>query len=184
VQDLLRDSPDAIVNNDVVVCASGDETLERRLNDVLRDKLPRVHTWIEPYGIAGHVLTTGLPKQRGCYGCLFERVDTGALFNAANLTKSGQVFQQTLDGCLGTFTPYGATDAKIAAIRAARAVVRLLQGRQIENSLLSWMGEKTEFLDQGLELSGRARQFQESFSSSNTTFARGDCEFCNVQSDV
>ncbi len=180
VQDLLRDSPEAITNNDAIVCALGDETLERRLNALLGDKLPRVHTWVEPHGIGGYVLNIGLPKLRGCYACLFVRDEAGALFNAASLTKSGQVLQQTLDGCLGTFTPYGAMDAQIAAIHAAQAVIRVLQGKQTVNSLLSWMGESDEFLAQGLELSIRAKQFQTGIPKVNTTFARGDCEVCHA----
>ena len=90
------------------------------------------------------------------------------------------MLQQTLDGCLGTFTPYGAMDAQVTAIHASRAAIDLAQGLQTDNSLLSWMGDKTEFLAEGLELSKRAKQLEQG-PVTKTAFASGECEYCHAQ---
>jgi molybdopterin/thiamine biosynthesis adenylyltransferase len=157
VLSLLSDRPDAFDGFSLVVVALGDETLERRFNDLLRDRVPRVHVWLEPLGIGGHTLATGIPRKRGCYGCLFRDDPKFGLVNMSSFVEPGQDLQRTFAGCAGVFTPFGIADAHRAAAEASRQVVRMLRGEVPDPELTSWQGPRDAFLAAGAVLSSRGK---------------------------
>ena len=96
---VLRDQPEFIMSADVILVALGDSTLELRLNELLGTEKPRLHAWVEPLGLGGHVLATGLGNGLGCFRCLFDRTEETGMANRASFAKVGQQFQKSMAGC-------------------------------------------------------------------------------------
>jgi hypothetical protein len=177
VQQVLATDPSTVRDADAVLLALGDETLELRLNDLLADTAAiRVHTWVEPLGLGGHVLICGPSGRPGCYRCLF---GWGHRFaNAASFAEPGQTFHRTLSGCAGAFTPYAALDADRTAIEAVRGVVSFLSSPQPSSILVSWFGDDSTFRQQGFRVSSRASLFSPGDRRATNDFTRVDCSCC------
>ena len=174
VEVVLEKEPDYVLSADLVVVSVGDETLELRLNELLGQKVRRVHTWLEPLGIGGHALATGVTGGPGCYGCLFED-DGQGLHNRAAFAEPGQMFQRSYAGCPGTFTPFGNLHADRTALEATSLVTRILIGREMSNVLISWLGDTEDFLGASFKLSPRANLFKPREVRTETGFAREGC---------
>lgn len=179
VEAALEDAGDEILSSDVIVIAIGNGTTERRLNEFLHGKVLRIHVWLEPLGVGGHVLS--LPaNSKGCFHCLYRRDEHHGLTNMASFVAPGQTFDRSLDGCAGTFTPYGALDAQQAAIHACREAIRVLRDDPPDSSLRSWVVSKKPLTDSGLQLSTRGLQTNEGECRLELDFARPDCPVCNM----
>lgn len=163
---VLNDEPKFIMDADLVLLALGDETLELRIDELLGMKKPRIHAWVEPLGIGGHVLATGLGNSHGCFRCLFQRAEDGSITNRAAFAMPGQLFQKSMAGCSGIFTPYAGIDADRTAIEAARLAIKILTGKETRNQLVSWYGDPEAFGQAGFHLSKRAQNL----------FSPGDCK--------
>src|SRR5207302_3592183 len=86
---------------DLLINASGDETLGLLINEKLHGSLPIVHCWNDPMSMGGHVLST-FPGAQNCYQCIFPRdADTGAIYNAASFVERGQDVTSSFAGCAG-----------------------------------------------------------------------------------
>ncbi|MDX2053625.1 MAG: E2/UBC family protein [Polyangiaceae bacterium] len=177
IESVLERTPEAITGSDLIIIAVGDETLELDLTKALPRDLPRVHVWLEAYGLGGHVLEVPAPKAHGCYYCLFGRSHDDVFTNEALFAADRQVFDKSLAGCAGTFTPYGAADATRAACEAQRAALRVLAGNS-SNTLTSWMEDLEDFLGRGFKVSARASGFKPGERQSTTRFARPGCPGC------
>jgi hypothetical protein len=179
VQDLLESDEDFLITADVLVIALGDETLELRLNRLLRGTVPRVHTWVEPLGVAQHALSTDTtPGSRGCLECVFELDEDSGLVNRAAFAAPRQAFKRSIAGCAGTFTPFTSIDADQAAIEAVTLVSDILLGAQTTNVLVSRFGNPTAFMGAGFKLSPRADMFRSGEVRHETGYARSDCNVC------
>lgn len=142
----------------LVVVASGNETIDLRINQVLSDTVPRVYVWLEALGLSGHCLLTGYRGRPGCYACLFRADPQYGLVNMSAHAAPGQQLQRTFAGCAGVFTPFGIADAQRAAIEASREVIRALHGEAVPE-LVSWQTSRKDFEDAGGVLSQRGRSF-------------------------
>lgn len=178
VLDTAEDTFEKIVKCNVVVVALGEQTIERRLNGLFESRTPRIHVWLEPLGLGGHVLRTGLGEPFGCYECLLRSVDDKGLWNSASLAAPGQSFQKTFAGCSGSFTPFGALDAQRAAEEAARETVEVLMKRRVGSELKSWVVSKTRFIGAGFRLSTRGENIPEESCRRRNDLFRGDCDNC------
>jgi molybdopterin/thiamine biosynthesis adenylyltransferase len=178
-EELLETEPDFITGSDLVIVALGDETLELRLNDTLRDHVRRLHVWVEPLGIGGHVLATGL-SGRGCFRCLFDDDPTHGIHNQSAFAAPGQKFQKTFSGCAGTFTPFAGVDADRAAVEAATMAARILRNDETENQLVSWRGYEDDFNRAGFSLSARGMMLRAGERRRETRFLRTDCPTCGT----
>lgn len=154
---LMEKEPGFILDNDVIVWATGEETLERRMAELLSPSQPCLHAWLEPLGIAGHVLHRNGPGP-GCYECLFAGTSNtdGGLTNRSALVAAGQWIRRTFAGCAGSYTPFSPLDAKRTALEAAALVIEGLSAEGGENVLLTWRGRGDEFAKRGYKLSRRA----------------------------
>jgi len=182
IRTILDKDGSFVWESDLIITALGDETLELYLNDFLGQRMPRMHTWVEPLGIGGHVLVTGLGNQRGCFRCLFDRDEVIGLHNQSAFAAPGQQFQPAFAGCAGTFTPFGGVDADRTANEAARLASRVLLNRQTSNLLISWRGDDDEFSRAGFQLSARGKMLEPGDRSIETSFARTDCLSCGPTS--
>ena len=175
---VLTQEQDFVLSADLILVALGDETVELRLNELLGARLPRVHAWLDPLGLGGHILATGLPKQRGCFRCLFDLHEVHGLQNGASFARAGQQFQKSFAGCSGSFTPFSAIDADRTALEAARLATRILEGKEERNVLVSWFGDTEDFEKARFELSKRAQLFNIGDRRYSLDFTVRDCPHC------
>jgi hypothetical protein len=182
VERVLEHTPEFITDSSLVVIAVGDETLELRLNNILQGQVPRIHAWVEPQGLGGHVLSTGISRGPGCFRCLFDTNEQYGLFNQAAFAAPGQRFQQSFAGCGGSFTPFANADATQTAIEAARLVADILLGKETENVLLSWRGDGADFTAAGFHLSLRGKMVRAGERRREVGFHKAQCPDCHSQS--
>jgi molybdopterin/thiamine biosynthesis adenylyltransferase len=178
IRTILDNDAAFVTESDLIITALGDETLELYLNDLLGQRMPRIHAWVEPLGVGGHVLGTGLGNQTGCFRCLFEVDEMLGIHNQSAFAAPGQQFQPAFAGCAGTFTPFGGVDAERSANEAARLASRILLNRQTSNALISWRGEDDDFSNAGFQLSARGKVMKPGDRKIETSFARSDCLSC------
>lgn len=180
IDTVLRNEPKFITDADLVVIAIGDPTEELRLNALLGPHLRRLHVWVEPLGIGGHVLATGVAPGSGCYQCIYEEDSTLGLINLASFAAPGHIFQRTMGGCSGQFVPFAALDADRIAIEATRLVAQILSGEEQENVLISVREDERAFCAEGYTLAPRVRQVAVGTRCRETRHARIDCPVCSV----
>jgi molybdopterin-synthase adenylyltransferase len=188
VEALLWEEPAFLLEADLIVLATGEETLERRLNRLLRGGPPRLHTWLEPLGIGGHAFACGgnAPSGEpvaGCFECLYRTDAAAGLINRTAFTESGQEIRQSLAGCAGTFSPFSPLDARRTALDATELAARVLTRAAPLPILVSWRGMHTNFEAAGYKLSSRARQVAPGVRVEVTwvDLVRGDCPTCSVR---
>ena len=157
IEDALND--DGLKSPTVIVLATGDETLERRMATELRRVAPLVHVWVEPLGLGGHVIASR-PESPGCYECLFDRTDEGVLHNTASFAAPGQDFTRAIAGCTGRFTPFSGLDAERAAVEGARAVVVFVEGNK-DAALIGWIESSERFVAEGYRLSSAGMNWEQ-----------------------
>jgi molybdopterin/thiamine biosynthesis adenylyltransferase len=159
IEQVLEREPFLARSHDVVVFATGDQTLELRVGEALRREARLIHTWIEAEGVGGHVLVDG-HSSKGCLGCLFETDEVLGLYCRASLCAPGQTFTSSVAGCAGTFTAFGSMDAQRAGIEAARATLRVLSGDLTRSTLITWYESSGPFDSGALLPSDRARSLE------------------------
>ena len=179
IEDLLREEPAFITDADLVVIAIGDPTVELCINDLLGPHTPRLHAWVEPLGIGGHILATGIVEEPGCYRCLYEEDETHGLVNRASFADPGQRFQRTMAGCAGQFVPFAALDADRIASEAARLVAQILTGGEREHVLISIREDERAFCAAGYMLAPRARSIAAGSRHREIQHIRDDCPTCS-----
>lgn len=175
LEDALAKEPDLARRHDVVVLATGDQSLELRMSESMRHDARLVHAWVEAHGVGGHVLVDG-QTAKGCLGCLWLEDNVFGLRCPASLYAPGQSFTATVGGCAGTFTPFGSLDAQRAAIEASRVAIRVLQGEIESSTLVSWFETKLPFEKLKLQPSDRARHMVP--GSRVETTAHAGCPRC------
>lgn len=178
-EDVVDNSPDILDEIDLCIFALGDETLERRINAFLGASTIRLHAWIEPYGIGGHVLVIPGGEQKGCFECLYARDEHGTLYNMSSLCAPGQVFQRTTGGCAGTFTPFGYLDTLETAAETVRQLSRLSSEIEVSSGLISWVGDEGPYLSAGFKLSKRGQALLKIRKVHRTDIWRKDCRICS-----
>lgn len=170
LESALHENEVDLADLDAVVCTVGGTSTERHLNRLVHEAChmmpPTLYTWVEAYGIGGHVLVTnntdsGSPTGLGCLECLYTPVpdDPDGMHCRASFAKPGQEFGRNISGCSGLFIPYGSTTAVKAAALACEATVDVLLGNEAGNPLLSFRGSAREFIGNGFELSHRFTSF-------------------------
>ena len=166
---------------DLIVCATGDMTLELGLNEHvagIEATPPLLHAWLEPYGIGGHVLVSG-NEEAGCLECLFTSSSGKVrLHSRAAFAQEGQEFGRRLAGCGSPHTPYGSADALHTAELATRLATDVLTGRESGNPLRSWKGNPEEFLAEGYQLSNRFSLTSEQLEKQKYAYVAGGCPVC------
>ena len=141
---------------DLVILATGNETLERRVSRAIRDCVRLAHVWLDPFDLGLHVFL-GRHNGSGCFGCLFGTDDVTGLHNRASFLDKGQRVTRTMAGCSGHFAPYSIQHALSAASILTEAVVNgdIMRGPLLISKFCSdkWATE------QGFRTSPRRRLF-------------------------
>jgi molybdopterin/thiamine biosynthesis adenylyltransferase len=165
IEEALKDEEIDFSRLDATVVALGDSPTELYLNRLAQSEKdsfpPFIFTWVEAYGIGGHVqVSNNGPTKKsegGCLECLYTSLpgDRSGLHCRAAFAQAGQKFGQNISGCSGLFMPYGSTLAVRAAILATETVVNVLLGIESGNPLLSFKGPSSEFTARGYALADR-----------------------------
>ena len=175
IREALEIDSHRITSADLVVVAVGDPTVELFINCSLHGIVPRLHAWLEPYGLGGHWLRA-TKSGPGCFECIVDSSDA-PLVNAS-LASTSRDFGQSFAGCAGTFTPFGELDADQVAIESAREAIALLCDAATESLLVSWMGSPTDFQARGFDLSDRGRTFAPGERRAEKRFVNPACPVC------
>lgn len=167
---------------DLIISAIGNPTSELALNAVVRGRNsgpPVIFTWVDPYGIGGHAVLTGLDGAAGCFECLYTKANNDdTLHNRASFAAHNQVFRRSLAGCDSLYTPYGSLDAAQTAQIATRLALDVLMGRAQANRVHSWKGDTSAFTAQGFTLSDRYSLSLDKLKQLETCFASPTCPVC------
>lgn len=141
IHEVLMDHPDPVVGADLLISATGNTAMERRLNDLqLRDsQFPQVlYSWIEPYGIASHAVLI-FSSIGGCFECCLDPETLKFDFSAADFGAKESTMREV--GCQTTFSPYSALDSEQAASIAARLALAFLSEELDKSTRYTWLGD-------------------------------------------
>ncbi|MGF1865300.1 ThiF family adenylyltransferase [Enterovibrio norvegicus] len=157
---------DVLNDYDLVVIAIGAPTHERIFHDYFvksKIRTPVIYSWLEGYGVGGHAVLD-IPRKPGCLRCAYIEPDTGVRGLASNLNfiEPDQNVVKNYAGCGEMFIPYGAISSTQTAIIAADLAVGYLEGKLKESKKVSWKGDSTEAVHEGLKLTKRFNNFTSS----------------------
>jgi molybdopterin/thiamine biosynthesis adenylyltransferase len=175
---------------DIILIAIGDNNVSLFLNEYFHGQKqtpPVAFTWLEPYGIGGHVLVMNKLNESGCFECLFtaDPNDKHPTFgNRASFAAHNQTFSKDISGCANRFTPYGSHDASRTAALASRLAIEVLLGKLQGNPLVSWKGDSTEFLNAGYFLSPRYRLNEEEIEKTQYLYFNPNCPICGDKREL
>jgi len=176
-----------LTHYDLIISAMGNPTSELALNEHVRqieNGLPIIFTWLEPLGIGGHALLTGIHKKPGCLECLYSDPNgSGELHNRASFAAPGQTFRRSLAGCDSLHTPYGSLDAAQTAQAATRLAIDVLTGKENQHRLRSWKGNSDTFTEANFILAPRYRFSVDKIAAQETSFASPTCRICSIKTN-
>lgn len=173
--ELLLGTPGALESSDLTIVAIGNTTAERRLNDMaFRGALGRAvaFCWIEPHGLAGHVLLLR-PGNPGCLDCTLD----AEYRYAYRVVADPRRLERRETGCQSTYVPYGwAAAAAFVAAATIRTISWLRDGSGPLR--LSWIGELSAADALGIELTNERGNGATVSLSEMTINPRTDCPVC------
>ncbi|MNN38805.1 hypothetical protein D3C81_1528170 [compost metagenome] len=165
----------------VIVCV-GAPNVEMSINRYmhsLEKSPPVIYSWVEPFGIGGHILVTLNKEKKGCYQCLFRPLShEEPIRNLSSFVKPGQSFTKSLGGCATYFTPYSFLDSEETANKVLRAIYQIAHGQLLGNPILSWKGSQAPFLDQGFQVSSRYEMSEEKLKANSLLYQDSNCPVC------
>ncbi len=181
VENLIREKKINFKKYDLIIVATGAPTINMYLNEYFIKNFKRkpiIYTWIDPYGIGGHVLLTNNQDKEGCYQCIYR----DNLQNIASFAAIDQKFTKSLSGCGSLFTPYGSADALQTAILSIRLAMNVLKGEEVDNPILSWKGDPSQFIKAGFKLSSRfEEQNYEELYENRYLYKNQNCPICSAK---
>jgi molybdopterin/thiamine biosynthesis adenylyltransferase len=176
ILDAIENRKVKLEDYDLIIVAIGNPNIERKLNKIiLESKTPAIFTWVEAYGLGGHALLVN-NKGKGCYECLIE---DDLQMKSSFAAKSDKPFVRNINGCGGTYTPYGSTDSMQTALIASRLVLRYLNNDVNGNPLISWKGSAKEFRLNGFETSDRYELPYEQLIDGTQDYVSNYCPVCH-----
>lgn len=147
---LLQNETSLLDSVDIVISANANFGIERRLNSMLRKgviKSPIFFAWLEPYGVAGHLLYIH-PKVGACYQCCF---DINGQFQYS-VAKQQEGLYKRESGCQSSYFPYSALDVDTFIVNATRRVLEYLEKQSEISFLWSWIGDIVSFKNEGYQI--------------------------------
>lgn len=184
IEELLQTPTFNLGPINLLVYAAGDPTVGLYVNERghdLPDGPPLLFTWLEPYGLGGHVMVTNThsPGARGCFSCLFDSpIGCEPRHNRADFAAPEQDFAKNVTGCAAMYTPYADLDAVRTAELAARLALDVLRGRRVGHPVLSWKGDGEAFHAAGFMTSRRYERDEGELHRARFDYVRETCTVC------
>ncbi|NQT56990.1 MAG: ThiF family adenylyltransferase [Desulfobacteraceae bacterium] len=135
------DNPEAIYSSDLIISATANTALERRINKIQIESPecpPVLYSWIEPYGIASHAVLI-INGKGGCFDCCLNRDNLRYIFSVAEFREDNFTLQEA--GCQTSYTPYSALEADQASSIATRLALAYLNGEVYSSTRYVWLGD-------------------------------------------
>lgn len=174
---------DEVFDSDVVVLATGNPSLERGMDQKIREVgevTAVISAWNEPYGIGGHAQLSH-SNTKGCLTCTFTDPSTEELkigHNWLNFTTPGQNTLENIGGCGFEFIAFNAIDASKTSTLAAELVQKVLSGEIDKSIAVSWRGSNSEFIKRGLTTTHRYQATKEEILRTDRLYIAG-CGNCS-----
>ena len=168
-------------NYDLIVCATGNMSLERHFNHQLHKsdcKIPVIYTFVEAFGVGGHAVAS-IASGDGCFNCIFINCETEeeTLYPTISFIEQGQEIVRNHSGCGESYISYSNIDAVETASIASRLATRVLSG-EIENSVcVSWRGPDALALKNNIKLTHRYHRSTKVLTE--IPLANSNCEVCS-----
>ncbi|WP_158629216.1 MULTISPECIES: ThiF family adenylyltransferase [unclassified Corallococcus] len=186
IEKFLVEKPDVMRDQDLIISALGEPTIELHLNEWLWSSAthpPAVFTWLEPLGLGGHALVTHVHREgahaRGCLECLYHRPHLDdPLENRAGFATPGEIYTKDMLGCGSAHLPFADLDAQRTAEAAGRLALRVLRGEIETASLISWKGDPRAFVQAGFDVTPRFNALEDGSSEDLGTYFRHNCAAC------
>jgi molybdopterin/thiamine biosynthesis adenylyltransferase len=167
---------------DLAIVCIGSPNVEMLINRFMHElpnSPPVLYSWIEPFGIGGHVIVTLNKEKTGCYQCLFKPIsDEYPISNLSAFAAPGQSFTESLGGCGSYFTPYSFLDSEETVHLILRTANNVAQNRVHGNPIYSWKGDSSLFIEKGYKLSGRYQMSNEEIIANQRMFHNCFCPVC------
>lgn len=175
--DLFMDNPTKLNENNLIISATANHAVERRLNKLQRDGIitqPILYLWIEPFGVGGQFLYIHQSKG-GCYQCCFD--SEGHFSHAISDHENDLETRET--GHQITFLPYSYLEAESLTTFACRNIMRWLLHPEESSMLTTWLGDLNLFRSNGISI-----RDEWGGDTSFSTYVReipkeGECPVCN-----
>lgn len=161
----------------IIIC-TGNNVLQKFINNYIYEKNIKtklLFAWLEPYGIAEHILTVDSSKC-GCYNCLC-RSKNNIHFAPENID-----FKIRNNVCSGSYTPYG----RISTIRVATSISELVlndyNNHCFKNQHIVKKGNFDTYLGKNYALTKYANYTEEQLARMSSDFIFEGCDICGKYS--
>ncbi len=160
---------------DYIIVAIGNSIVSSFINrfiyeNNLRTKI--IYTWIEPYGVAEHIMCLDTSK-KGCYDCYLNSP------SSINLASGDENYKIRNNVCSGSFTPYG----KSSCCRIASNVVdKIIEDNEniipFNNNHFVYKGNINYFLNKGFKMTKYMSMSQEELNRLSRDYIYEGCCTC------
>lgn len=180
-QELLEIDKTIWSGYDLVIVAIGRPTHELLFKQFLLDheiEVPIMNCWLEGYGVGGHAVLD-MPDSKGCLLCSYVCPESGMRGLSANLNfiEQNQNVTKNIAGCGEQYISYGAVNSAQTAVMATDLAIKFLDGKILESCKVSWKGDDDEATQEGIRLTHRYYNFDNSFK--RLSLLDEDCDVCN-----
>ena len=162
----LMDIPkDLLSKQDLIIVAIGNATQERVFNEYLKDEklnVPTIYTWLEGYGLGGHVVFVDTEMEKGCLQCNYmdPNSEEPILHSNMNFLYPNQNVTKDMGGCGTLFLPYSHLDSEQTATMVSRMSIDVLNNNLNKSARISWKGPSFDAEQQRLELTHRYYKYK------------------------
>ncbi len=176
ILDLLEKNPKYLDKHDISIIAIGNFSVERRLNYLAKKgaiKSPLVFIWMEPFGVAGHMLYLNLASG-GCFQCCF---DYKKNFKFAVAEHEKKYFKKE-SGCQSSYIPYSNLEIEGFINSVSKEILICLEKKPQQSYLITWIGNVNDFKSLGYQINDLwAANLNYSIYRTNI-FQEKNCELC------
>ena len=159
-----------------IVSCTGNSIVDNYLNNYLYKnniKTYLVFSWLEPYGIAEHILSIDTEK-KGCFECLLK-----SSYNIQLCSNENEYYKKRNNVCSGSFTPYG----RISTVRLASNTVEIIVNNELDyerilNRHIIHKGNVKPFLNMGFKKTKFMDYTDEKLNEHSRDYIREGCNTC------
>ena len=160
-----------------IISCTGNAVVDCFLNRFIYKnsyKTKIIFSWLEPYGIAEHILTID-SQNKGCFDCYLKSP------YSINLSSGDEQYKIRNNVCAGSFTPYG----RISTTRIAANVVEIILNdinniKRIKNEHLVIKRNINLFLNQGFKYTKNMELTQNQLDELSEDFIYEGCKTCGT----
>lgn len=157
-----------------IISATGNTVINCFLNDYLYKnniEAKILFCWLEPYGIAEHILTVDTNK-KGCYECYLKST------NSINLALGTESYKVRNNVCSGSFTPYGKISTVSLATEVVNKILCDMKNNDMDNCHFVKKGNTSLFLQEGFVKTKYMDYSQAEIDEKNKDFIYEGCNVC------